>query len=520
MKTCPHCQRLLEEVAVGGLRVDGCSGCGGLWFDAKELTQLAQHHREEMSGLEGRFRALGVSATPGKERCCPNCRLPLFPFEFPQARGVRLDGCRQCRGIWLDDGELAAIQERLQGGPTPSPADSAESSTVSTEPAPDESAVPPAAEIPAPRERRADTPGPPSPPAKERIEAAVSFLTRTPCPHCGEQNLEAEAVCWACGKSLQGQPTPQRARSARRARRSTPGWLPGVVALLALGIALFFGVRAFVGPRLPAPRGRINDFAHVLDPLNEQQLLALSQELEQKTRAELAVVTIPSLRGQSIERYARRLFNQWGIGKRGTDNGVLLLLAIQDRKLRVEVGRGLETTLPDSWCQQLIDGTIVPYLKAGQYGDGCAAGARQIAQQVAASQGQVMAQANFGPSHQTPGTAFPPGMMKGMPLTMGGEGAGYGPPGRSGGGYGNPLYGSHYTYGSRRTHWGRYHDGTGLLLFLVFLIIWLIRYWAYDRHRPYWWHSHYGGFGGGGGGFGGGGFGGGSSGGGGASGGW
>jgi uncharacterized protein len=95
------------------------------------------------------------------------------------------------------------------------------------------------------------------------------------------------------------------------------------------------------------PTDYVNDFAHVLDSATIAQLDNICQQLDQKAHSQIAVVTVNSLDGSDIESYAVDLFKQWGIGSKATDHGVLILLAVQDRKYRVEVGYGLEPILPD-----------------------------------------------------------------------------------------------------------------------------------------------------------------------------
>jgi uncharacterized protein len=132
--------------------------------------------------------------------------------------------------------------------------------------------------------------------------------------------------------------------------------------------------------RLPEPGGWVNDFAGCLDQENRERLFELCVELEHETTAELTVVTIGSLGGESVESYTSRLFNHWGVGKRDQNNGVMLLFAMQDRRMRIGVGDGLTSVLPDALCQRIIDDTIVPHFKAERYGDGAYAGAARIAE--------------------------------------------------------------------------------------------------------------------------------------------
>jgi hypothetical protein len=95
------------------------------------------------------------------------------------------------------------------------------------------------------------------------------------------------------------------------------------------------------------PTDYVNDFGHVLDQNIIVQLDDICRQVEQKARAQIAVVTVNSLDGSDIDSYAVDLFKKWGIGSKTTDHGVLILLAVQDRKYRIEVGYGLEPILPD-----------------------------------------------------------------------------------------------------------------------------------------------------------------------------
>jgi uncharacterized protein len=115
------------------------------------------------------------------------------------------------------------------------------------------------------------------------------------------------------------------------------------------------------------PTDYVNDFAHVLDPTTIAQLDNICQQLDQKARAQIAVVTVNSLDGGDIESYAVALYKQWGIGNKATDHGVLVLLAVQDRKYRIEVGYGLEPILPDGRVGG-FGREAVPLLRQNDYG--------------------------------------------------------------------------------------------------------------------------------------------------------
>jgi uncharacterized protein len=96
---------------------------------------------------------------------------------------------------------------------------------------------------------------------------------------------------------------------------------------------------------LPSPQGPIDDFAQILDAATTSSLKQLVDSVREATSAEIAVVTVPSLQGMSVEEYANKLFGAWGIGKKGKDNGLLVLVAPTEQKMRIEVGYGLEPVL-------------------------------------------------------------------------------------------------------------------------------------------------------------------------------
>ena len=116
------------------------------------------------------------------------------------------------------------------------------------------------------------------------------------------------------------------------------------VAIVLLALPLLFWAEPVSQLQ---PTDYVNDFAHVLDQATIAQLDNICQQLDQKAHAQIAVVTVNSLDGSDIESYAVDLYKKWGIGSKATDHGVLILLAVQDRKYRIEVGYGLEPILTD-----------------------------------------------------------------------------------------------------------------------------------------------------------------------------
>lgn len=146
----------------------------------------------------------------------------------------------------------------------------------------------------------------------------------------------------------------------------------GIIAIL-----LWVGAPARA-QNFPEPIGFVNDFAHVIPDDVEAQITALVTELKQKTGAEVTVVTIDSIGDYDYVDYAIRLFEKWGIGKRGKDNGVLIFLTVKERKARIEVGYGLEGILPDITAGRIFRNDMVPELQRNDFGAGLLAGVRAI----------------------------------------------------------------------------------------------------------------------------------------------
>ncbi|MCD6412949.1 MAG: TPM domain-containing protein [Elusimicrobia bacterium] len=136
-----------------------------------------------------------------------------------------------------------------------------------------------------------------------------------------------------------------------------------------------------------SPRGFVNDYAEIMSPQAKAAAEAVCGQLEKLTNAELAVLTVKNLNGKSIEEFAVDIFEKWGIGKKEKDNGVLLLVAPSERKVRIEVGYGLEGVLNDAKAGDIIRNYIIPYFKKGDYSTGIVAGATIIAQDVSAGLG-------------------------------------------------------------------------------------------------------------------------------------
>jgi len=161
--------------------------------------------------------------------------------------------------------------------------------------------------------------------------------------------------------------------------------------LLPVLFALFIAYPAIAGiaksPAAPAPGCYVNDLAGVLDAQTAGRLNGVLADLDAKTGAQVAVLVLKNLDGTDIETYAVQTYKKWGIGDKKTSRGVLLLVALEDRKARIEVGYGLEGILPDGLTGAIQDKYMIPYFKAGDYAAGIAQGALAIASVVAGDSG-------------------------------------------------------------------------------------------------------------------------------------
>jgi uncharacterized protein len=155
--------------------------------------------------------------------------------------------------------------------------------------------------------------------------------------------------------------------------------------LAAASLLLLYAAFAALAQTFPKPSGHINDFAGVLSAPAKQQLENLAIELRQKTGAQVAVAIVQSLEGDTVENYANLLAEQWGVGDQ-QDRGILLLLAVQDRRIRLEVGYGLEPVLPDGRVGEILE-SATPALRSGDYDNAVAGIVAQTARVIAEDAG-------------------------------------------------------------------------------------------------------------------------------------
>ncbi|MGA7221571.1 MAG: TPM domain-containing protein, partial [Candidatus Acidiferrales bacterium] len=185
-------------------------------------------------------------------------------------------------------------------------------------------------------------------------------------------------------------PPARNPRRIRNYRRATP---PLLASLFLFCIAL----PTLAQTSLPAkPAGYVNDYANVLSPNARAQLTALCTEIDQKAKAQIFVVTVPSLNGQPIEDFSLNLATKWGVGPKQTSSGVLILLAKEDRQYRFEVGYGLEGILPDGKVGG-FGREAVPYLRSGNYDAAMILMTRRVADVIAQDRGITLSAGSLPP---------------------------------------------------------------------------------------------------------------------------
>ena len=154
--------------------------------------------------------------------------------------------------------------------------------------------------------------------------------------------------------------------------------------LIALILLFFlnFPLIAITFPQ-PTPLKYVNDYVGIISDDYVKNIVSIGKELEEKTGAQLTTVIVDTIGDTTIEEYAVELFRKWGIGQKGKDNGVLLLVAIKDRVMRIEVGYGLEGAIPDGKAGRIRDEYIIPYFKQEDYSKGVYYGYLALAKEIA-----------------------------------------------------------------------------------------------------------------------------------------
>jgi uncharacterized protein len=191
-------------------------------------------------------------------------------------------------------------------------------------------------------------------------------------------------------------------------------WLAVVLLIFAPSVVL----TAESVSTLPAPTGYVNDFAGVLSPSTKASLENLCTQVDRQAHAQIAIVTIKTLdNDESIEEFATALEDKWKVGPKGTDRGVLMLVVLNPRKYRIEVGYGLEGILNDAKVGD-IGRAMVPSLSQGDYNTAIPLGVRQIAQIIATDAGVTLNLAQ--PVHQYHRQQQAPVQLSLMEIVLGG----------------------------------------------------------------------------------------------------
>ena len=113
MLQCPDCHKPLETRTFQGVQIDSCPICAGIWFDARELGRIMKAGTHALAALEEAVKPAGERETKPDERLCPVCHVPLHKFRYQYESPIELDTCASCHGLWVEDGELAMIQDWL-----------------------------------------------------------------------------------------------------------------------------------------------------------------------------------------------------------------------------------------------------------------------------------------------------------------------------------------------------------------------------------------------------------------------
>lgn len=154
-----------------------------------------------------------------------------------------------------------------------------------------------------------------------------------------------------------------------------------VIRSLVSALFLLVAVPA-TAQEFPELSGRVVDSAELLTSEQEAELTALSEGIEKASSRQFVIATVPDLQGYPIEDYGYRLGREWKIGQGEANNGVILLVAPNERRVRIEVGYGLEPVIPDGYASGVVNGTILPAFRDGDMGGGIVAGANEIAEQL------------------------------------------------------------------------------------------------------------------------------------------
>lgn len=216
-------------------------------------------------------------------------------------------------------------------------------------------------------------------PARSSLPLPPLPASRGEEPGAGSPRAQAPPVRPMVLPAMAEHPHPE---SRRFPRDLAPGgaWLQGAAAVLAFVLVVLLASVALAQPKFPPLTGRIVDEAGLLGASDRAAIADDLKLLEQKSSDQLVIFTTRSLQGYSIEDFGYQLGRAWGIGQKGVNNGVILLVAPSERKVRIEVGRGLEPQLTDIMTRLIIENAILPAFRRGDFAAGIRAGVHDIRQ--------------------------------------------------------------------------------------------------------------------------------------------
>jgi uncharacterized protein len=185
---------------------------------------------------------------------------------------------------------------------------------------------------------------------------------------------------------------------------------------MGMRVCVLLGLFACVAPAVEwkalKPQGYVSDFAQVVDPAAKAQLENFCAIVEQSTGAQIALVTIPSLENEPVENVANSLFRSWGVGQKGKNEGILLLLSINDRRNRLEIGYGLEPILPDGLSGSTLR-EMRPALRQQAYGEALMAAAETIGATIAKAKNVTLTATLPRTIRPTPDDSLPSAVIAG-----------------------------------------------------------------------------------------------------------
>ena len=162
------------------------------------------------------------------------------------------------------------------------------------------------------------------------------------------------------------------------------------VFLTVLLTLLSFALTAHGADKFPTPTGAVNDFAGVIPAEQRAAMGSLAQEVLEKTGTAVVVATVATVGDDHADDYANRLYSAWGIGKKGEDKGVLIFLALKERRVRIETGYGVEGIITDGMAGEILDRYALPYFRQGDYGRGLSSAMAAVSEVLARNAGVTL----------------------------------------------------------------------------------------------------------------------------------